>query len=214
MKAVSGTVGIVLAGGRSSRFGRDKLAEPVAGEPLLWRSIRALGAVCAAVVVVLAPDAPEPALPPGLDAAIRFARDPESFAGPLVGLRAGLAAVRAAPNDAGTPLTSIALVVGGDQPALVPAVLIELARRARENGRGAALEDGSGRRRPLPCALAVAPALAAAESLLAAGERRPRALLAALDVADVPFADWGQLDPAAGTLRDVDDPADLVESAD
>lgn len=36
---------IVLAGGRSSRFGRDKLAEPIAGEPLLNRTIAALGPV-------------------------------------------------------------------------------------------------------------------------------------------------------------------------
>ena len=35
--------GIVLAGGRSSRFGGDKLAAPIDGEPLLWRPIRALG---------------------------------------------------------------------------------------------------------------------------------------------------------------------------
>ena len=27
--------GLVLAGGRSSRFGRDKLAEPIDGRPLL-----------------------------------------------------------------------------------------------------------------------------------------------------------------------------------
>jgi molybdopterin-guanine dinucleotide biosynthesis protein A len=36
----------VLAGGRSTRFGRDKLLEPLDGEPLLWRSIRALAGVC------------------------------------------------------------------------------------------------------------------------------------------------------------------------
>jgi molybdopterin-guanine dinucleotide biosynthesis protein A len=214
MQRSSGVVGIVLAGGRSSRFGRAKLAEPFAGEPLLWRPIRALGAVCAEVVIVLAPDAPQPPLPTGLDMAIRFARDPEPFGGPLVGFRAGLAAVGAAAGAAGTPLPSIALVVGGDQPALVPAVLVELARRARDNGRGAALEDGSGVRRPLPCSLNVAPALAAAERLLSVGERRPRALLAALDVADIPFADWAELDPEADTLRDVDEPADLVEPAD
>jgi molybdopterin-guanine dinucleotide biosynthesis protein A len=212
----AGISGIVLAGGRSSRFGRDKLAQPIDGEPLLWRPIRALATVCAEVVVVLAPDVPEPALPVGLVARIRFARDPESFGGPLVGLQAGLSAVRAAADESEsvTPVDAIALVVGGDQPALVAAVLVELARRARANGRAAALEDASGRRRPLPCALGVTPGLAVAGRLLGAGERRPRALLAALDVEDIPFADWGQLDPDGGTLRDVDEPADLVGRAD
>lgn len=214
METVPGVVGVVLAGGRSSRFGRDKLAEPIGGEPLLWRPIRALAAVCGEVVVVLAPDAPEPSLPPGLEPGIRFVRDSEPFGGPLVGLRAGVEAVGSTASDAGTPLASIALVVGGDQPALVPAVLNELARRAQENGRAAALIDGTGRRRPLPCALVVVPALAAAARLLSAGERRPRVLLAALDVADVPFADWVQLDPEGSTLRDVDEPADLAEPAD
>lgn len=205
--------GIVLAGGRSSRFGRDKLAEPIDAEPLLWRPIRALASICVEVVVVLAPDVPEPALPVRLAAPIRFARDPEPFGGPLVGLRAGLAAAAIAASESATPVAAIALVVGGDQPALVPAVLVELARRARANGRAAALEDASGRRRPLPCALGVTPGLAAAERLLDTGERRPRALLAALDVEDIPFADWGRLDPDGGTLRDVDEPADLVEPA-
>jgi molybdopterin-guanine dinucleotide biosynthesis protein A len=226
------TWGIVLAGGRSSRFGRDKLAEPVGGEPLLWHPIRVLAAICAEVVVVLAPDASEPALPPGLATPVRFARDPERFGGPLVGLQAGLTNIGpvglagaaidpsrangagpAVASDAATPVATIALVVGGDQPALVPAVLVELARRARANRRAAALMDASGKRRPLPCALAVTVSLAAAERLLRAGERRPRALLAALDVEDVPFGDWGRLDPESGTLRDVDEPADLAEPA-
>ena len=34
--------GLVLAGGRSSRFGRDKLAEPIDGRPLLWHAIDAV----------------------------------------------------------------------------------------------------------------------------------------------------------------------------
>lgn len=210
----AGISGIILAGGRSSRFGRDKLAQPIDGEPLLWRPIRALASICAEVVVVLAPDLPEPALPAGLTAPIRFARDPEQFGGPLVGLLAGLAAVGTIAGDAGASVASIALIVGGDQPALMPAVLAELARRARANGRAAALEDASGRRRPLPCALGVTPGLAAAGRLLSAGERRPRALLAALDVEDIPFAEWAQLDPEGGSLRDVDEPADLVGRAD
>jgi molybdopterin-guanine dinucleotide biosynthesis protein A len=32
----------ILAGGRSSRFGRDKLAEPIDGQPLLSRVIDAV----------------------------------------------------------------------------------------------------------------------------------------------------------------------------
>ena len=37
---------IVLAGGRSSRFGRDKLAESIDGRPLLDRAVEAVGVTC------------------------------------------------------------------------------------------------------------------------------------------------------------------------
>ena len=50
--------GIVLAGGRSSRFGSDKLVAPYEGVPLLDRAVAALvdpAVGCSEVIVVLAP---------------------------------------------------------------------------------------------------------------------------------------------------------------
>ena len=44
--------GIVLAGGRSRRFGRDKLGEPLGTKPLLQHAIDALSQVTSEVVVV------------------------------------------------------------------------------------------------------------------------------------------------------------------
>ncbi len=96
---------IVLAGGRSTRFGRDKLAEPLDGVPLLWRTIEAVRAVADDIVVVVAPGS-EPELP----ADVRVAYDPATGQGPLVGVLAGLEAVR---HDT-------VLVVGGDMPWLRP----------------------------------------------------------------------------------------------
>ena len=211
------TVGIVLAGGRSSRFGRDKLAEPVAGEPLLWHPIRALTAAgCDVIVVVLGPGGAEPRLPTGVSVAVRFARDPEPFGGPLVGLRAGLAAL--APAGAGTAIGAgsaagrgIAIVVGGDQPSIRPEVLAALVARVRAGAPAAVLADDDGRARPLPMALAALPGAEATERLLAAGHRRLRDLSADLraDVIDRPA--WSLLDPTGRTLVDIDVPADLVE---
>lgn len=226
MTAAGALVGIVLAGGRSSRFGRDKLVEPIDGEPLLWRPIRALAAAgCTEIVVVRPPasvaagsppDSPRwPALPPDLTATIRLAFDAKAFGGPLVGIRAGLAAATSDPTaatsdptDAGEGTGRVALVVGGDQPDLAPAVIAELARRTLASGRATALEDETGRPRPLPCALAVSVALEAAERLLALGERRPRALLLALAGEMIPFAEWSALDPTGASLRDIDLPGD------
>jgi glycosyltransferase involved in cell wall biosynthesis len=63
--------------------------------------------------------------------------------------------------------------------------------------------------RPLPAALRRDAGLAAAEALLATGERRLRSLTGRL-VTDVVAGDtWRVLDPAASTLRDVDAPEDL-----
>jgi molybdenum cofactor guanylyltransferase len=206
------TDGIVLAGGRSSRFGQDKLAVPIDGEPLLWRPIRALaGAGCAGIVVVIGPAAGEPVLPPELVSIVRFARDSEPFGGPLVGLRAGLAAGAAAR----------VVVVAGDQPNLRPELLRLLRAAAGDVPGGPAgpdapgtpaavvLVDSAGVRRPLPCLLDRPLALVAAEGLLMAGERRLRAVFDRLEVVAIDEPAWRTVDPDADWTRDVDVPEDL-----
>ncbi|MGH2589524.1 MAG: molybdenum cofactor guanylyltransferase, partial [Actinomycetota bacterium] len=106
--------GVVLAGGRSTRFGRDKLAEPYLGMPLLHHAVLRLAEVCGDVVVVVAPDAVDPALPVGVP--VRVARDATEGEGPLAGVYAGLLAVT----------TDVALVAGGDMPDLQTPVLLEM----------------------------------------------------------------------------------------
>ncbi|TMC75972.1 MAG: hypothetical protein E6J15_06595 [Chloroflexi bacterium] len=63
MARLSRPSGILLAGGASRRFGRPKLTEPLDGAPLFHWPLRALLASCEDVVIVLAPDAPDPPLP-------------------------------------------------------------------------------------------------------------------------------------------------------
>jgi molybdopterin-guanine dinucleotide biosynthesis protein A len=185
--------GIVLAGGASRRFGRDKLVEPIDGVPLLERAVLALAGVVDEVVVVIGPDGAAAQLrsvgPP-----VRYARDPEPFGGPLVGLRTGLAETRG----------PIVVVAGGDMPWLVPGVLGLLVDRVP-----AALVDPAGMLRPLPCALDRAAALVAVDELLAGGERRLRAVLARVGSSALPWADWQVLDPGGLTLVDIDEPGDL-----
>ena len=185
---------IVLAGGRSSRFGRDKLAESIDGRSLLGHAVEAVGAVASAVVIVAAPGAALD-VPDG----VLVAHDPSPFEGPLAGLAAGLAAL---PRD-----VDKVLVVGGDMPNLVVAVLERLLRGlgARD---GVVLADDI-HPRPLPMAVRSAPASAAVGRLLAGGERRLRALLPELDADVIPPAIWRVDDPDGTTLRDVDLPTDL-----
>jgi molybdopterin-guanine dinucleotide biosynthesis protein A len=156
-----------------------------------------LAEVCGDVVVVLAPEAPEPSMPLGVP--VRFARDADEGEGPLAGAYAGLHAVR----------TEHALLAGGDMPDLRTAVLLELLRVAEEAPVDAvALADGD-RFRPLPCLVRTTPARDVAHALLHDGRRRLRELLEALRIAIVDERTWLALDPSRRTLFDVDEPSDL-----
>jgi molybdopterin-guanine dinucleotide biosynthesis protein A len=188
--------GIVLAGGESRRFGGDKLAERIHGRSLIELAARSLPGVVDEIVVVVAPGRPLPELDLGGDPPpLRFTPDPAPFEGPLAGLRTGLAAARGV----------TVVVIGGDMPSVVPAVLALLLRHAPS-----ALLDEAGVLRPLPVALERATALAAAERLLAGGERRLRALLAELGTEALPRAAWAAEDPGGLTLLDIDERADLA----
>ena len=191
--------GIVLAGGRSSRFGTDKLAARFGDSSLLERAVAAVAAVASEVVVVLAPG--DERLLPATTVPVRRAVDPEPFGGPLVGLLAGLEAAR----------EPVAVVVGGDMPTLAPDVLRLLIRAlsAREGSRDAAVLVQRGDARPLPCAVRNGTATLAARRLLGDGERSLRALIRSINALSVAEADWRPLDPTAATLLDVDVPSDL-----
>jgi molybdopterin-guanine dinucleotide biosynthesis protein A len=195
---------IVLAGGRSSRFGSAKLAVELDGRSLLDHAIEAVAAVATETIVVVAPDGPAPHPRPG----VRTVRDPEAFGGPLVGLAAGLEATTG----------DLAIVVGGDMPLLRPVVLEAMLAALGEPANlgperdhppsAVALADVGGRR-PLPLALAVERARVAMFVALTAGQRSLQALLDQLDVRTLSNAEWRHLDPSGGTLVDVDRPEDL-----
>jgi molybdopterin-guanine dinucleotide biosynthesis protein A len=186
---------IVLAGGRSSRFGRDKLEETVDDRPLLEHAIRAVQTVASAVVVVAAPGA-TPILPVG----VHLAHDREAFRGPLAGLAAGLAAL--------DPSVERVVVVAGDMPTLVPAVLRRLID-ALGSSADVAVLGVDGDSVPLPMAVQAPVTGPATRRLLDRGERRLRALPEELRTRIVPEATWRLDDPDRRTLRDVDVPSDL-----
>jgi molybdopterin-guanine dinucleotide biosynthesis protein A len=185
---------IVLAGGRSARFGRDKLAEPVDGRPLLHLATDAVAAVAGDVIVV-APPGVDPPVPAG----VRLVHDESPFEGPLAGCLTGLTAAR-------EPLV---LVVGGDMPSLEPAVLSLLVRALEASSSDATLLEHRGRRQQLPFAVRTGSGTETAQRLLAQGERRLGALAERLNVRPLSEEEWRPLDPEARTLRDVDEPADL-----
>jgi molybdopterin-guanine dinucleotide biosynthesis protein A len=187
--------GIVLAGGRSTRFGSDKLAALVDGRPLLHRSLEALAALCAEVVIVGPHDRP-PQAPPALAVSVRLTRDDTPAGGPMVGLAAGL-------REAAWP---VVIVAAGDMPTPSLGVLRLLVDCVQDGALASGLLEGD-RLRPLPCALRRSEALDVALSLGAGVALRE--LLRRLDCRGIPEPAWRALDPDGRTLRDVDRPADL-----
>ncbi|MBA2719841.1 MAG: molybdenum cofactor guanylyltransferase [Chloroflexi bacterium] len=193
--------GIVLAGGRSSRFGSDKLTATIGGTTLLDRAVNGVAAVAAEVVVVLAPGVERTLARTGDDRQVRFVADPEAFGGPLVGVLAGLEVVE-------QPLV---IVAGGDMPDLNPDVLSLLVRSlaTADASIGAVALRSRATTSPLPAAVRTGAATDVARRLVADGERRLRSLFDHLPTRVLEESEWRALDPDGGSLRDVDVPSDL-----
>jgi molybdopterin-guanine dinucleotide biosynthesis protein A len=183
----------VLAGGRSSRFGRDKLAEPIDGRPMLHHAIAAVRALTEEIVVVAGVEGGL-SVPDG----VTVVHDDRPFEGPLAALDIGLSGSTA----------DRVIVVAGDMPTLVPAVLGRLLAAVGGDATAAILEV-EGPRAVLPVAFATGPATAAIRSLVDAGERRLGAILEAMDLGVVQSAEWRIDDPDGLTLRDIDTRADI-----
>ena len=195
------TAGIILAGGRASRFGRDKLAEPLAGRPLLHHAAEALAPLVDELLLVIAPGATTPLIPAARLAGtpIRVVRDPEPFGGPLLAVAAALEATEAAH----------CLLVGGDMPSLQPPVLRAMLAALGEGGSDVILLESPGPLQSMPAALRTAAARVAAGQAQADGARALRALYGRLRTRSLPLSSWSTLDPERRTLRDVDTPGDL-----
>ena len=105
-EAKRGVTGIILAGGRSRRLGRDKAVEPFGGQPLIARVIGLVQGLTDEIVVSVADPARAEALP--LEDTHRIAVDIYPDGGSLGGIYAGL---NAASSEWG-------LVVACDMPFL------------------------------------------------------------------------------------------------
>lgn len=196
MSRRSSITAIVLAGGRSSRFGSQKLAAELDGATLLEHALRAVEPLAGEIVVAgNASPRPEAAARP-----IRVVADDEPFAGPLAALAGALRAVT----------SELAIVVGGDMPGLVPAVLEAMVQRlATSAGVDAVLLQDPTHRQVLPLAIRVDAARLAATDAMAAGDRSLVRFIDRLRPAVLPAGEWRALDPAGRTVDDVDEPADL-----
>jgi molybdenum cofactor cytidylyltransferase len=116
--------GIILAAGESRRMGTPKALLDLGGETFLDRLILALGASCSPVIVVLGSDAKR--IRSALRSADRatFVLNRDFARGQLSSLQCGLAAVAADADGV--------MFMPVDNPAVLPATVMQVARRFAE----------------------------------------------------------------------------------
>lgn len=185
--------GVLLTGGRSSRFGEDKALVRVGGERLLDRALEALRDACDGPVVIANGDGT--AVEGGEHRAVA---DVVAGAGPLAGIAAGLGALR------GTCTAAAVLAVDHLAPS---AALLRLLADARGDAE-CALAVVGGRPQPLHAVWRVD----AADAIAAAVRAGERGVLRWLDGRAVVRLGEEQLRRAGvdpGATRDVDEPGDL-----
>lgn len=202
MRSARAACAVVLAGGRSLRFGSDKALAQFRGAPLAAHVLRGL---CAAGFAQVALAAKEPGRYAALAEeaahvtghAVELVADELPAQTPLAGLAAGLRASRHA----------LVFACAADMPFAADAALIDALFAAAE-GHDAALPEGGGALQPLCALWRRDPCLRAAEGLLAAPRPAgPRALLPHLRVARLR---WGDERP----FLDADTPGMLAELED
>ena len=165
---------VILAGGRSSRMGRDKVALPWRGATLLTDLLLRSQGVAFDEIVVSANRTPDlSSLPPDLAARIRVVADDCQDCGPLGGMEASFRACSC----------SYCLVLSVDLPfydfSPVKQILPELAQMPQVD---LFLPMSESRPQPLAAIYRRGPALEAVQAALNAGKRRVLSIADALTV--------------------------------
>lgn len=189
-------VGVVIAGGRSVRFGGEKAVAMLAGKPLLMWAAQRLGRHCAEIAINARPGTEAEALARAQRMLVLHDA-PGDAAGPLAGVKAGLtwAAERGASALAVSPC---------DTPLLPEDLFGRLIAAA---GTGAAMAETADGRQP-QCAVWPVSALGELTAALAGGEHPPTwRMLDSIGAAHVRFV-------AAEAFANINTRADLAGIAE
>ena len=148
--------GLILAGGKSSRFGSDKASALLRGRPLLQWAVTALEPVVDALVVVKAVGQRLPSLEHSVPLVV--VEDAYEAMGPLAGLATGFRAVR----------SDFCFATACDAPLLMPAVVGLLASKAED--ADVVVPDVGGFMQPLAAVYRVAECATVFEARIGRGE--------------------------------------------
>jgi len=186
---------IILAGGRSVRFGRDKSVEIVAGRPLLQHVVDAVSPIASEIVVVRAPGTSPP--PVNSETPLRHAEDVRA-GGALAGLYSGLQVCS----------QSVALALGCDMP-LLSRPLVSYLRGLLDRDVDVVMPLWEGKEEPLH-AFYRRTCLAAIEKALDGGKKRFVDVLPDVRVRYVSHDELQRLDPEGRSFWNVNYPSDLA----
>jgi len=188
---------IVLAGGKSSRLGRDKASEQLLGVSLLQRVIGRLHGLVVQVVVVKArgQDLPEMEAP----VEIKVVADLYPESGPLGGLYTGLIAAACTRS----------LAVACDMPLLRPALVAELFRLAPAYDVVVPVADDFAQ--PL-CAVYSKACLGPMKQRLDAGRFKLMGFYEDVRVLEAPPDVWRRLDPDGVSFQNLNRDKDLARA--
>lgn len=194
--ALSGAVvGVVIAGGRSVRFGGEKAVAVLAGKPLLVWATQRLARSCVAVAVNARPDTGADALARA-EGLIVLHDMPGDAAGPLAGVKVGLHWAQ--------KLGASAIAVSPCDVPLLPESLFD--RLIKAAGTGAAMAETAEGHQP-QCAVWPVSALPKLTAALANGAHPPTWLmLDSIGATRVRF-------PEAAAFANVNTRADLADVA-
>lgn len=186
MNTLTDLTALILAGGKSARFGEDKARHAVAGKAMIEHVAAVVGAVTDRVWISIGTEGGGYEMPTACQVVDRY-----PGAGPLAGLHAGLVAAE----------TPWILAVACDMPFLTAGVLHALLEARTPEAAAVVARTPDGRLQPL-CACYHRRVLPLVEAHLAAGRLALHALLDHLK--NVQYVDL-----PAGPLRNVNRPSDL-----
>jgi molybdopterin-guanine dinucleotide biosynthesis protein A len=152
----SNRAAIVLAGGRSSRFGSNKAVQALAGKPLICHVVERVSNVADHVLVVIGHGEPRAEYHAVLSSHVRVINDELEGKNPLVGIVTGLKAAK----------SEYAAVLACDIPFVNDAVIEHLFRSASSSD-AAIPRWNTGRIEPLEAVYRRLPTLRAAQEALA-----------------------------------------------
>ncbi|MFU8796631.1 MAG: molybdenum cofactor guanylyltransferase [Dehalococcoidia bacterium] len=187
---------IILAGGKSSRLGRNKALQVLDGKSLIQRVVDRLSVLSKEIVIVTAGGEPMPCSSP---VTVKTVSDVYAGRGPLVGLYSGLAA----------STSQRAVVVGCDMPFLDTDLVRYMSQIS--SAFDAVVPRIEDKVEPL-CAVYSTSCISAIQELLDLDELRINRLFSMVKVRYVGEAEVDRFDPGHLSFFNVNSKADLVRA--